>query len=65
MGKNTRKIGWLKEKPEPEVANARLYDLPEMTEAAIPVLPNCIANCTEQYRDFLRFLIFFYRAKKN
>ena len=29
-----------------EVANARLYDLPEMTETTIPVLP----NCTEPYR---------------
>ena len=42
--KNKQKIGWLKAKPEE--ANARLYDLPKMTEAAIPVLP----NCTEPYR---------------
>ena len=44
MGEKTQKIGWLKAKPE--VANARLYYLPEMTEATIPVLP----NCTEPYR---------------
>ena len=44
MGGKTRKIGRLKAKPE--LANARLYDLPEMTEATIPVLP----NCTEPYR---------------
>ena len=44
MGEKTQKIGWLKAKQE--VANVRLYDLPEMTEATIPVL----ANCTEPYR---------------
>ena len=38
MGKKTRKIGCLKAKRE--VANAWLYDLPEMTGATIPVLPN-------------------------
>ena len=42
MGKKYEKSGEAK----PEVANARLYHLPEMTEATIPVLP----NCTEPYR---------------
>ena len=28
-------------KAKSEVANARSYNLPEMTEATIPVLPNC------------------------
>ena len=39
MGKKTHEKSVMKAKPE--VANARLYNLPEMTEATIPVLPNC------------------------
>ena len=65
-GKKPRKIGWLKAKPE--VANAGLYDLPEMTEATIRyyrTVPNRIANCTEQYRDFLRFFNIFFTGQKN
>ena len=36
-----------------------------MTEATIPVLPNHIANCIKQYRDFLRFLNIFFTGRKK
>ena len=36
-----------------------------MTEATIPVLSNRIANCTEQYRDFLRFFNIFFTGRKK